>query len=145
MTIPFLSYFKRSKAGHPVPVPHTVVVGRRPAAEKPPGERLSKTVLPNATRTVPQADPFLAAAGSVPAGRRSLGEPIPAPVESKGERCITLNLTDVLEFLPDTAVRARGTFEANRSITLRAAEVEKGMASLNPTASLASIYEQAPE
>ena len=47
------------KPGH-----YRVVVSRGPGMEKPVGERLSKTVLPNTTRTVPQADPFQTAAGA---------------------------------------------------------------------------------
>src|SRR3954451_5893285 len=113
MTIPFLSFFKRSKAGQAQVVAGSVIVSARSAPEKPPGERLSKTVLPNTTRSVPQADPFQVAAGSVPAGRRSLRDPLPTPNEPKGERCITLNLAEVLEFLPPAAIRPPESFDAN--------------------------------
>ena len=59
MTIPFLSYFKKGKGNAAVkekpaaPAKPTV-----PPLEKPSSERFSKTVMPNATRTLPPQDPF---------------------------------------------------------------------------------------
>ena len=88
MTIPFLSYFKRGKAAAP----------KEPAApppkplDKPSSERFSKTVMPNATRTMAPQDPFEMAARSSALGGASgvatalaprtisFAAPAPAPV-----------------------------------------------------------------
>src|SRR5438046_2824726 len=66
MTIPFLSYFKKGKATAAVKeAPPKPVV---PPLEKPSSERFSKTVMPNATRTLPPQDPFEMAARSTALG-----------------------------------------------------------------------------
>src|SRR5437763_8257744 len=64
MTIPFLSYFKKSKAAVKEPAAAPVA----PPLEKPSSERFSKTVMPNATRTLPPQDPFEMAARSTALG-----------------------------------------------------------------------------
>src|SRR2546421_7484048 len=71
MTIPFLSYFKRGKGTAAVKeaAPKPVV----PPLEKPSSERFSKTVMPNATRTLPPQDPFEMAARSTALGGQMAG------------------------------------------------------------------------
>src|SRR4051812_49849189 len=67
MTIPFLSYFKRGKnngAAKEVAAPKPVV----PPLEKPISDRFSKTVMPNATRTLAPQDPFEMAARATTLG-----------------------------------------------------------------------------
>src|SRR5437016_10312070 len=66
MTIPFLSYFKRSKGN--VAVKEAPPKPVLPPLEKPSSERFSKTVMPNATRTLPPQDPFEMAARSTALG-----------------------------------------------------------------------------
>ena len=66
MTIPFLSYFKRSKGN--VAVKEAPPKPVLPPIEKPSSERFSKTVMPNATRTLPPQDPFEMAARSTALG-----------------------------------------------------------------------------
>ena len=64
MTIPFLDLFKKAKARlGKQPEPPRPMIVRPPLAEKSAAERLSKTVLPNTTRTVTPVDTFRAAAG----------------------------------------------------------------------------------
>src|SRR2546423_3925782 len=71
MTIPFLSYFKRAKGTAAVKeAPPKPVV---PPLEKPSSERFSKTVMPNATRTLPPQDPFEMAARSTALGGQMAG------------------------------------------------------------------------
>src|SRR4051812_4919930 len=67
MTIPFLSYFKRNK-GSEVVVKEAPAKPVVPPIEKPSSERFSKTVMPNATRTLPPQDPFEMAARSTALG-----------------------------------------------------------------------------
>ena len=75
MTIPFLSFFKKVKD-------QALARKERPAAaakpvaplEKPSSERFSKTVMPNATRTLPPQDPFEMAARS-----SAMGGQMPGP------------------------------------------------------------------
>src|SRR3954451_23841708 len=69
MTIPFLSYFKRGKTDAAT-VQEGGAASRPvvPPLEKPSSERFSKTVMPNATRTLPPQDPFEMAARSTALG-----------------------------------------------------------------------------
>src|SRR5437868_5749558 len=146
MTIPFLELFKKAKArlSKTSPAAGSMAIHRAPMVEKPAGERLSKTVLPNTTRTVAPADPFEVAAGSAKGRSRETPTPlIPSP--EPRERAITLSLGDLLEFLPEGSLKSRDNLNPERSITIKATEVEKGMATGQPTALLSSIYEQAPE
>src|ERR1043166_9579563 len=81
MTIPFLSYFKRGKDSAAVKekaaAPAKTVL---PPLEKPSSERFSKTVMPNATRTLPPQDPFEMAARSTALGGQMPGVAVaPAP------------------------------------------------------------------
>jgi predicted regulator of Ras-like GTPase activity (Roadblock/LC7/MglB family) len=172
MTIPFLSYFKRGKsaaasnefAAKPV----------LPPLEKPSSERFSKTVMPNATRTIAPQDPFEMAARSTAMGSAngSAAAVIPAPVaprtisfgsppmpavqrdlppavalalEPTVERVISLELNDVLAEMPAGYVKPIESIDVSRRILLKASEVERGMANGKPAVSLATIYEQVPE
>lgn len=171
MTIPFLSYFKRSKAEAKA----TAAAAAKPVLpplEKPSSERFSKTVMPNATRSVAPQDPFQMAARSTalggqaatangvaspPASPRTISFATPAPakprdlppavalaLEPNVERVISLDLADVVAVMPPGHVKPLGEND-NRRILLRASEVEKGMANGKPSVSLATIYEQVPE
>src|SRR5689334_13416868 len=145
MTIPFLDLFKKAKArlGKPTPEPR-VVVPRGALPEKPAGERLSKTVMPNTTRTVAPADPFQVASGAAKGRTRETPTPL-TPSPEPRERAITLAIADLLDHLPRESVKPADNFDPARTIIIKAAEIEKGMATGNPAASLTSIYEQAPE
>src|SRR5213075_1032812 len=123
MTIPFLSYFTRGKGNGAVKekaaAPARPVI---PPLEKPSSERFSKTVMPNATRTLPPQDPFEMAARSTalggqmpapsaplpgtgrtisfsplsPASGRDLPPAVALALEPKIERVISLELGDVV-------------------------------------------------
>ena len=174
MTIPFLSYFKRGKAEAAATKERAAAAAKPapPPLEKPSSERFSKTVMPNATRTVAPQDPFQMAARSTamggqmatatavapsPAAPRTISFAAPAParprdlpaavalaLEPTVERVISLELADIVEGMPPGHVKPLGE-EGNRRILLRASEVEKGMANGKPSVSLATIYEQVPE
>lgn len=172
MTIPFLSYFKRGKAEAAKTNMPAASKPAPPPLEKPSSERFSKTVMPNATRTVAPQDPFQMAARSTamgglmttatavapsPAAPRTISFAAPAParprdlpaavalaLEPTVERVISLELADIVEGMPPGHVKPLGE-EGNRRILLRASEVEKGMANGKPSVSLATIYEQVPE
>jgi predicted regulator of Ras-like GTPase activity (Roadblock/LC7/MglB family) len=148
MTIPFLDIFKRAKArftqnSEPVPVPVA-----RPL-EKATNERLSKTVMPNMTRTV-APDPLKAVVDSTPNIRLPAPRPSELPpsvllaLQPKVERAISLQLRDILDQLPLGYVKPAETFDSSQPILFKASEIEKGMSSGKPTVSLASIYEQVP-
>jgi predicted regulator of Ras-like GTPase activity (Roadblock/LC7/MglB family) len=171
MTIPFLSYFKRSKAEAKATAaaPAKPVL---PPLEKPSSERFSKTVMPNATRTVAPQDPFQMAARSTamggqttaatavvppPASPRTISFASPAPakprdlppavalaLEPNVERVISLELADIVAAMPPGHIKPLGE-DDNRRILLRASEVEKGMANGKPSVSLSTVYEQVPE
>src|SRR3954468_2543517 len=85
MTIPFLSYFKSGKnngAAKEVAAAKPVM----PPLEKPLGERFSKTVMPNATRTLAPQDPFEMAARAT-----TLGVQAAAAVAPAGPRTVSFS------------------------------------------------------
>src|SRR5438445_10411553 len=116
MTIPFLDFFKKLTSR---PAPDTAE--QKPTcapvrvAKKPAGERLSKTVLPHATRSFSPPDPFRSAAGAMsartsapplelgarkitPSPRRPQSSHLPPALaralEPKLERAISLQIAD---------------------------------------------------
>ena len=163
--IPFLNFFKKVKdqalAGkNPVPT-------RKVAqpVEKPSSERFSKTVMPNATRSLPPQDPFAAAArssgsatmapgpsrtvafGATPPPQRPIDLPpaVALALEPMVERVVTLDLADIAAHIPADYIKPIESIDGTRRILLKASEVEKGMAYKRPTISLATVYEQVPE
>src|SRR6476619_199348 len=158
MTIPFLSYFKKSKG----PAKEAAPKPAAPPLEKPSSERFSKTVMPNATRTLPPQDPFEMAArstalgGQMPsvatpaAGRtisfspnsasikdqRDLPPAVALALEPQVERVISIELSDVLTEMPEGYAKPLESIDTTRRVLLKASEVEKGMATGKPTVSL---------
>jgi len=163
MTIPFLSFFKKvkdqalAKKERPVALPKPVV-----PLDKPSSERFSKTVMPNATRTLPPQDPFEMAARS-PAGTvsmsssgtgpsaptgarpRDLPPAVALALEPRVERVISLDLADIAVQIPADYIKPIESIDGTRRILLKSSEVERGMASGKPAVSLATIYQQVPE
>ena len=157
MTIPFLDLVKKAK--------EKFEAKRRPAGlaplpsvqDKPESDKLAKRVTPYAVRTMtlePSA-PALAASAiatrRISVTRQSAGalpdlEPrVGVSVEPRGERTVSLALSDVIAEMPNGYLKPHESFDANRRITLKAAEVEKGLAAGRPSISIAAIYQQAPE
>ena len=167
MSIPFLDLFKRAKARlFPASADSSSPRTGAMPITKPSSERLSKTVLPNMTRKLAAPDPLQVAASAASVARSPSGpapgvigfgttstsvrsRELPAAValafEPKMERAISLPLTDILDQLPTSYIKPRETFDSDRTILLKASDVEKGMANGKPTVSLAGIYQQAPE
>ena len=172
MTIPFLNYFKKGK--------RSVAVKEAPPKpvlaplEKPSSERFSKTVMPNATRTLPPQDPFEMAARSTALGgqmpgvatavapaaartisfspnsaaikdQRDLPPAVALALEPQVERVISIELSDVLTEMPEGYAKPMESIDTTRRVLLKASEVEKGMATGKPTVSLATVYQQVPE
>src|ERR1041384_5538970 len=167
MTIPFLSYFKRGKISAAVKEKAAPVM---PPLEKPNSERFSKTVMPNATRTLPPQDPFEMAArstalgGQMPAvaaapartisfspsstaisAQQNFPPGVAPALEPHVERVISLELADVLTEMPEGYVKPLESIDTSRRVLLKASEVERGMATGKPTVSLATVYQQVPE
>ena len=170
MTIPFLDLFKKltGKFGGGTAV---VEVPERTAPrvvrpKKAEGERLSKTVLPNSTRSLSSTpDPFKSAA-TVAAPRSSMplelgarkittSAPTPRPsqlppalaraLEPKVERTISLRVSDVVDLVPPGYIKPVEILDTNATLSLKASEIEKGMPDKHPTISLPSLYQQVPE
>jgi predicted regulator of Ras-like GTPase activity (Roadblock/LC7/MglB family) len=167
MTIPFVDLFKKFTgrsasvtAAPPAPAAPTRV------AKKPASERLSKTVLPHATRSFSPPDPFRSAAGATSArtsapplelgasrittspkrGQSShLPPALARALEPKLERVISLRLADFIDRVPAGYVKPVEILDASVRVTLKASEIEKGMADQNPTIALPSLYQQVPE
>jgi hypothetical protein len=167
MTIPFVDFFNKARARLlSAAADSTAAQPRTAPMEKPSGERLSKTVLPNTIRTVTSPDPMKVAtapvrvanaasaselrpveASSRPAAAHSRQLPRASllGLEPKMERTISLQLADILEQIPAGYVKSPETLDLSRRVVLDALEIEKGMAESKPSVSLASIYKEAPE
>jgi predicted regulator of Ras-like GTPase activity (Roadblock/LC7/MglB family) len=147
MTIPFLDIFKRARARF-APTPEPVVAVR--PVEKATSERLTRTVMPNASRAAAAVDPFKTAADSAPniklPGIRpsTLPPTVMLALQPKVERAISLQLRDILDQLPAGYVKPVEQFDSSQPILFKASEIEKGMSTGKPTVLLASIYEQVP-
>jgi hypothetical protein len=146
MNLPFVDLVIRAKArffpfGKSKPIAPAMV-----RVAKPKDQRLSKTVMPSANRAGSASDPFLGAKNSAraldPLTARPLNERTP---EAEIQRTISLQVSDILDQLPNTAIKPTKEIDAARTIVLKASEIEKGMAKGKPSVPLASIYEQAPE
>src|SRR5438132_13620219 len=158
MTIPFLDLVKRAKEKFegrrrptgPAPLPSV--------ADKPESDKLAKRVMPYAVRTMtPEPTAAALAAASVIAGRRisvtrpsvggpgDLGPGADVSVELHGERTLSLALSDVIAEIPGGYLKPHESFDTTRRVTLKAAEVEKGLAAGRPSVPIAAIYQQAPE
>src|SRR5438034_11503007 len=120
MTIPFLDFFKKLTSR---PAPDTAE--QKPTcapvrvAKKPASERLSKTVLPHATRSFAPPDPFRSASGA-PAlelgARRITTSPkrsqpshlqpaLSRALEPTLERTISLKISDLIDRDPEGEVK----------------------------------------
>ncbi|MEY2546509.1 MAG: hypothetical protein QOG48_1626, partial [Verrucomicrobiota bacterium] len=160
MAVPFADLFEMVKARFRSAPPRTPV--RATPMEKPSGEKLGKTIMPNSTRTIAPLDPFEVAAGAAPRSTGRAGQAdersttrMPRPsglppavvmaIEPKIERTLTLQLSDVLSHIPAGYLKPADTLDPNRRVLLKASEIEKGMATGKPATSLAAIYEQIPE
>ncbi|PYJ11914.1 MAG: hypothetical protein DMF06_01255, partial [Verrucomicrobia bacterium] len=168
MTIPFLSYFKKVKDQALARKEGPGTEPKPPAPiEKPSSDRFSKTVMPNATRTLPPQDPFEMAArssatltptppsaprtvafgGGAPAAAkpRDLPPAVALALEPRVERVISLSLADIAPQITGDYIKPIESIDGTRRILLKASEVERGMASGKPAVSLATIYQQVPE
>ena len=167
MTIPFLDLFKKFTARF-TPVTTQPAAPATPARvlKKPASERLSKTVLPHATRSLSPPDPFRSAAGAISArtstptlelgARRITASPkrahsshlppaLARALEPKLERAIALRIADFIDRVPAGYIKPVEILDASAQVSLKASEIEKGMANKNPTISLPSLYQQVPE
>jgi predicted regulator of Ras-like GTPase activity (Roadblock/LC7/MglB family) len=173
MTIPFLNLFKKAKAQIGAGKERSIATAVLPPLEKPVSDRFSKTVMPNATRTITPQDPFQMASRSagpmMPAATavapaptasrtisfnsppavstrpRDLPPAVALALEPRVERVISLDLADVVAGIPEGYVKAMSDADASRRVLLKASEVERGMASGKPAVSLSTIYQQVPE
>ena len=167
MTIPFLNLFKKLRsrwapeAAEQKPTSSPVRVAKKPASE-----RLSKTVLPHATRSFAPPDLFRSAAGapspraSTPplelgarritaSAKRSQSSHLPPALaralEPKLERAISLKIADFIDRVPAGYIKPVEILDASACVSLKASEIEKGMPDKNPSISLPSLYQQVPE
>jgi predicted regulator of Ras-like GTPase activity (Roadblock/LC7/MglB family) len=167
MTVPFLDLFKKAKARVLATIaPSTPRPSLPLPFEKPSGESLRKTVVPKTKRTPAAPEPPPAASTApavaksppVPAPRMISINPTPAAMRSrelppalafalqpKIERTISLQLSDIIEQVPPGYVKPADMLDTTRRVCLKASEVEKAIASGEPSVSLASIHQQAPD
>src|SRR5438552_273627 len=157
MTIPFLDLVRKAK--------EKFEAKRRPAGlaplpsvqDKPESDKLAKRVMPYAVRTMTPEPSAPALADSAIATRRisvtrpsagaplDLGPRVGVSVDPRGERTLSLALSDVIAEMPNGYLKPHESLDTSRRITLKAAEVEKGLAAGRPSISIAAIYQQAPE
>ncbi len=151
MTIPFLDIFKKWTGRlRPAQTPEAQAAPRSPTplATKAAGDRLSKTVMPNTTRSS-SSDFFKAAGDSAPAIRAAASRALPPTValalQPKIERAISLQLSDLVDRVPAGFLKPAESYDIAQTILLKASEIEKGMSDGKPAVSLFSIYEQVPD
>jgi len=167
MTIPFLDLFKKL-TGRSTPVTNEPAAAPplARAVKKPASERLSKTVLPHATRSFSPPDPFRGAGDTTSArtstpplelGARRITTLTPKPkssrlppalaraLEPKLERAISLRIADFIDGVPAGYIKPVEILDTAALVSLKASEIEKGMPDKNPTISLSSLYQQVPE
>src|SRR5438552_6352053 len=167
MTIPFLDLFKKL-TGRSAPVTNEPAAAPplARAVKKPASERLSKTVLPHATRSFSPPDPFRGAGDTTSArtstpplelGARRITTLTPKPkssrlppalaraLEPKLERAISLRIADFIDGVPAGYIKPVEILDTAALVSLKASEIEKGMPDKNPTISLSSLYQQVPE
>ena len=171
MTIPFVDLFKKVTARFAgAPAKSAPAPTRAMHLKKSGQQRLSKTIMPNATCSLtPSRDPFRAAAGSAASakpvaslqlGPRGIltGAAAPAPsrsrdlppalaraLEPKLERVISLQIADFIDQVPAGYIKPVEILDASARVSLKASEIEKGMPEGKPSISVSSLYQQAPE
>src|SRR5438270_5501447 len=167
MTIPFVDLLKKlTERFKPAAPQESIPTASTRLPKKPASERLSKTVLPHATRSFSAPDPFRSAAGATPtrtataplqlgsqritaAPRKSQTSHLPPALaralEPKLERAISLRLADFIDRVPAGYIKPVEILDASARVSLKASEIEKGMPEKNPTISLPSLYQQVPE
>src|SRR5436305_10815227 len=159
MTIPFLDLFKKltGRFGGSTTVAQERVIPapRVIRPKKADNERLSKTVMPNATRSLSAAtDPFRSAAATAPAPRSTMplelgarkittsaAKPRPSQLppalaralEPKIERTISLRVADLVDVVPAGFIKPVEILDTNVVVSLKASEIEKGMPDKHPT------------
>jgi predicted regulator of Ras-like GTPase activity (Roadblock/LC7/MglB family) len=167
MKIPFLDRFKKG-ARDKESEPSAYQASRPSTISKPEGERLSKTVMPNATRTVTTEESSESATSALGEGSFESPSLTPRPVsfgpkkksgiagkdlppaialalEPRVERAISLELADVVRQMPEGLMKPLESLDSSRRILLKASELEKKMSAGKPSVALGSIYSQAPE
>ena len=157
MTIPFLDLVRKAKEKFEAKRRPTGLAPLPSVQDKPESDKLAKRVMPYAVRTMTPEPSAPALAASAIASRRisvtrpsagalpDLGPRVGVAVEPRGERTLSLALSDVIAEMPNGYLKPRESFDISRRITLKAAEVEKGLAAGRPSISIAAIYQQAPE
>jgi len=157
MTIPFLDLVRKAKEKFEAKRRPTGLAPLPSVQDKPESDKLAKRVMPYAVRTMTPEPSAPALAASAIATRRisatrpsagappDLGPRVGVSVEPRGERTLSLALSDVIAEMPNGYLKPHESFDTNRRIALKAAEVEKGLAAGRPSISIAAIYQQAPE
>src|SRR5205823_15043528 len=155
MNMSFLDLFEKVKARFR-PARHLRCPPPLPApVNKPESDKLSKTVVPNAIRTIGPDE----TSSPAPAGTRShmvamgatmkrahdLPPAVALALEPRVERVLSLTLSEVVDRVPEGYLKPRKSFDATLRVLLKAAEVEKGMAVGKPTVAIATLYQQVPE
>jgi predicted regulator of Ras-like GTPase activity (Roadblock/LC7/MglB family) len=136
------------RSSSPPPLPSPV--------DKPESDKLAKTVLPNAVRTITPGESGISeepsgsrsrmvAVGGTPKRPRDLPPAVALALEPRVERVLSLALSDVIGQMPEGYLKPRESFDATRRVLLKAADVEKGMASGRPRMAIATLYQQMPE
>jgi tRNA(adenine34) deaminase len=157
MTIPFLDLVRKAKEKFEAKRRPTGLAPLPSVQDKPESDKLAKRVTPYAVRTMTPEPSAPALAASAIATRRmsvtrpsagaplDLGPRLGVAVEPRGERTLSLALSDVIAEMPNGYLKPHESFDTSRRIALKAAEVEKGLAAGRPSISIAAIYQQAPE
>src|SRR5437016_3712416 len=130
MAIPFLNLVKKAKEKFEARKRPPTIAPLPSVEDKPEADKLAKRVTPYAVRTMtPEpSGPALAAASAMAGRRISLSSPGPgAPgdlgpslsvaVEPRGERTVSLALSDVIAEMPQGYLKTDESFDTSRRVT----------------------------
>jgi hypothetical protein len=152
MAIPFLNFVKKAKEKFEARKRPATIAPLPSVEDKPEADKLAKRVTPYAVRTMtPEPSGPALAAASTMAGRRislnraapgspqDLGPSVVVAIEPRGERTVSLALSDVIAAMPQGYLKTNESFDTSRRVTLKAVEVEKGLATGRPSIPIAAI------
>jgi predicted regulator of Ras-like GTPase activity (Roadblock/LC7/MglB family) len=156
MAIPFLNLVKKAKEKLEARKRRPTIAPLPSVEDKPEADKLAKRVTPYAVRTMtPESSTPALAAASTMGGRRisvnrpesppDLGPSVVVAVEPRGERTVSLALCDVIAAMPQGYIKTGESFDTTRRVILKAVEVEKGLATGQPSIPIATLYQQVPE
>ncbi len=168
MKIPFLDRFKKESAHSKQTGSGKRQTPKLSPLSKPEGDKLSKTVMPNVTRSVstmqemPHMDgpslsegsfevpsttprPITLGPRKTPKRDKDLPPAVALALEPRVERAVSLDIADVIGQMPAGLTKPLESIDKSLRILIKASDLEKDMSNARPKVALTSLYSQAPD